>query len=233
MKFQGKDYKLYEIYSELATSNETRKLLEDEINKQHIDCSRIAFKEYRDELVKEHIGYALESHDGKDKDDLLTQIYRIDRYGEPGEIDYSIGRIVDYNIPIKRFAEGKESNINIGEIDLLTETMDRVYMMTTRGMEHEAPLHQAVLEIVTHVNMISRKKLLNDFRDATQNNFKYYHKKDDLVPAILMYENSQSHKDLQNENPNSLIGRLIYKYHIRFFTLKPQIEKGMFNLIEE
>ena len=48
-----------------------------------------------------------------------------------------------------------------------------------------------------------------------------------------MYENSQSHKDLQNENPNSLIGRLIYKYHIRFFTLKPQIEKGMFNLIEE
>jgi hypothetical protein len=233
MNFQGKDYKLYEIYSKLAISNENKELLEEEIIKQGVDFSRIAFKEYRDELIKGHLEYAIESHDGKDGDGFIRQMYRIDRYQEEGEVDYCIGRIVDYDVPIKRFEHESDSNIEIGSIDLVSETMDKVYLIDVKGMNCEEPLHHAVYEIVTYFNMISRKKFIRDFTNATQNKFKYNHTKDDLIPAILMFENSKAYEDLKNENPDSLIGRLIYKYHIKFFILKNQPEYGVYKLIEE
>lgn len=232
MNFQGKDYKLYEIYSKLEISNENLALLEEEIIKQGVDFSRIAFKEYRDELIKGQLEYAIESHDGKDGDGLKRKMYRISRYQEAGEVDYSIGRIVDYDVPIRRFEHESDSNIEIGSIDLISETMDKIYLIDTIDIDSKETLHRAVFEIVTYFNMISRKKFVKDFANATQNKFKYMHTKDDLIPAILMYENSKAYKDLKEENPDSLIGRLIYKYHIKFFILKEQTEHGIFREIE-
>ena len=111
--------------------------------------------------------------------------------------------------------------------------MDKVYLIDVKGMNSQEPLHHAVYEIITYYNMISRKKFIKDFTNATQNRFKYTHTKDDLIPAILVFENSLAYQDLKKENPDSLIGRLIYKYHIQFFVLQNQEEYGTFKLIEE
>lgn len=237
MKFQGKEYKLYEVYQKLATK-ENKEELEKEIIKQRINFSRITFKEYRDVLAKQHLGYALESHDGKDSDVkedgcFAKQLYCVDRLECEGEVDYAIGRILDYDVPIKRLPEGISSDIEVGNIDLVSETMDKIYLTTIRPMDSTSPLDKAVYEIITKFDMISRRKFLADYTNAEINKFKYMHTKDDFRPAIMIFEGSQEHKDLRNENPNGVLARLIYKYNIQFFILQKQETYGVYKLLEE
>ncbi|AIO18160.1 hypothetical protein KQ51_00258 [Candidatus Izimaplasma bacterium HR1] len=237
MKFQGKEYKLYEVYKKLA-SRENKSELEKEIINQRINFSRITFKEYRDVLAKQHLGYALESHDGKDciiKEDgkYAKQLYCVDRLDCVGEVDYSIGRILDYDVPIKRLPEGISSDIEVGNIGLVSETMDKIYLISAKPMNSTSSLDKAVYEIITKFDMISRRRFLSSYNDATTNKFKYTHTKDDFVPAVMIFEGSQEHKDLRNEDSNGVLGRLIYKYNIKLFVLKAQKEYGVYRLLEE
>ena len=237
MKFQGKEYKLYEVYKKLA-SRENKSELEKEIINQRINFSRITFKEYRDVLAKQHLGYALESHDGKDcvvNEDgkYAKQLYCVDRLDCKGEVDYSIGRILDYDVPIKRLPEGISSDIEVGNIGLVSETMDKIYLISAKPMNSQGLLDRAVYEIITKFDMISRRRFLADYNAATTNKFKYSHTKDDFRPAIMIFEGSQEHKDLQEQDPNGVLGRLIYKYNIKFFILQMQEEYGVYKLIEE
>ncbi len=237
MKFQGQEYKLYEVYKKLATK-ENKVELEQEIIKQRINFSRITFKEYRDVLAKQHVGYALESHDGKDNVVLedgkySKQIYCVDRLDCEGEVDYSIGRILDYDVPIKRLPDGISSDIDVGSINLVSETMDKIYLIAAKPMDSKGSLDRAVYEIITKFDMISRRKFLQDYTSATLNKFKYAHTKDDFRPAIMIFEGSQEHLDLQKEQPNGVLGRLIYKYNIKFFILQKQEEYGVYKLLEE
>lgn len=237
MKFQGKEYKLYEVYKQLAT-RENKVELEKEIINQRINFSRITFKEYRDVLAKQHVGYALESHDGKDNvvdenGNYAKQLYCVDRLDCVGEVDYSIGRILDYDVPIKRMPEGISSDIEVGNIDLISETMDKIYLISAKPMDSEGSLDKVVYETITKFDMISRRRFLADYNAATVNKFKYSHTKDDFRPAIMIFEGSAEHKDLQNQDPNRVLGRLIYKYNIKFFILQKQEEYGVYKLLEE
>lgn len=237
MKFQGKDYKLYEVYKKLAT-RENKVELEKEIINQRINFSRITFKEYRDILAKQHLGYALESHDGKDNivdtaGNYAKQLYCVDRLDCVGEVDYSIGRILDYDVPIKRMPEGISSDIEVGNIDLVSETMDKIYLISAKPMDSTGSLDKVVYETITKFDMISRRKFLADYNDATVNKFKYSHTKDDFRPAIMIFEGSAEHKDLLNQDSNGVLGRLIYKYNIKFFILQQRKEYGVYKVIEE
>ena len=237
MKFQGKDYKLIEVYKKLAL-RENKEELEREIVNQRINFSRITFKEYRDVLAKQHLGYALESHNGKDNvvkadGNYTKQLYCVDRLECEGEVDYSIGRILDYDVPIKRLPEGVSSDIEVGNIDLVSETMDKIYLISVKPMDSTGSLDKAVYEIITKYDMISRRRFLSDFTNAEVNKFKYSHTKDDFRPAVMIFEGSEEHKQLQNEDPNGVLGRLIVKYNVKFFILKQQAEYGVYKLLEE
>lgn len=237
MKFQGKDYKLIEVYKKLAL-REYKEELENEIINQRINFSRITFKKYRDVLAKQHLGYALESHDGKDSvivedGNYTKQLYCVDRLKCKGRIDYSIGRILDYDVPIKRLPQGISSDIEIGEIDIVSETMDKIYLITTKPMNSTGSLDKAVYEIITKFDMISRRSFLSDFTNATINKFKYSHTKDDFRPAIMIFEGSEEHKQLKTEKPNGVLGRLMVKYNVKFFILKQQESYGIYELLEE
>ena len=59
MKFNGQDYKLYEIYNLFSKEDNEKgyahdKAVVEEFIKQRVNFSRIAFKDFRDELVKNH-----------------------------------------------------------------------------------------------------------------------------------------------------------------------------------
>lgn len=235
MKFKEEDVKLYDMFSVLGTENteidkENALLLEHEIINQRIDCSRIIFKEHRDAIAKVHEGYALESHDGNEGPDVFSkEMYQINRQGKDGTVDYSIGRIVDYEIPLKR---GGEAPIEIGNINLITETMDKIYLIVAKGKDSEESILRTVLESITKLNMMSRRKLLVDFNQAGLNKFKYEHHKDDIIPAIMLFEGTRPYEEFRQLTPDSFVARLVYKYHINFFLLKKQKEEKVYTLID-
>lgn len=238
MKFNGKEYKLFEIYNLFSKEQsqealEHDKLVEAAFIEQRVDFSRIAFKDFRDTLVKSHLGYALDTHDGKEIGDLdeefERQMYAIKYNSVDGYLDREIGHIVDYEIPVKRMEE--ESDVKVGLIDLMTETAHKVYLINCKRMNSEESLIKTVFEIITKVNLISRKKLIADFEAAELNKFEYRHTKDDLTPAILIFEGSRQHKELLETNPNSLVASLVYQYKVRVFVVKKQEEYGTYELI--
>lgn len=237
MQFNGKECKVYEVFSLFSQEKNDENLKKDELLEkefitQDINFSRIAFKDYRDELVRCHLGYADESHDGKvGEDDLAKDMYQIDRLGYTGKFDYSIGRVVDYQIPIKRCNEDCKCDMEIANIDLLCETATNLYLINIVEKESEESLLRSVLEIITYRNMISRTKLISDYSVSEKNILKYYHTKDDMVPTVMFYENSRAHEDMKNLNPESLLGRLVGSYKIKFFVLK-NLEKGNYELID-
>jgi len=238
MKFNEKEYKLYEVYNLFSKDDNEEglahdKLVEEEFIKQRVDYSRIAFKDYRDDLVKNHEGYAVDGHDGKEignlDEEFERQMYAIKYNAIDGYLDRAIGHIVDYEVPVKR--QSVESEIKVGLIDLVTETADKVYLINCKRMKSQESLIKTVSEIITKVNLISRKKLVADFTDSNENRFNYYHTKDDIRPAILIFEGSRQHKELLVTNPNSLVASLVYQYKVRVFVVKQQDKYGRYELV--
>jgi hypothetical protein len=234
MKFKEEEVKQYEMFSVLGTENtkedqDNVKLLEEEIIKQHIGFSRITFKEARDSIAKVHEGYALENHDGHQGDDTMNKhMYRINRLDKEGTVDYSLGRIVDYDVPLKR---GGDSPIEVGNLSLISETMDKLYIMNTKQRRNEESLLRVILETITKFDMISRRQLLQDYNESTINKFKYYHTKDDIIPAVVLFEGTRAYQEFKSLPLNGLIAQLVYKYHIHFFFLKN--EEGNYILLED
>ena len=238
MKLNEKEYKLYQIYNLFSKEDNKEglahdKLVEDEFIKQRVDFSRIAFKDYRDELTRNHEGYAIKGHDGKEIGDLdeefERQMYSIKYNGIDGFLDREIGHIVDYEVPVKR--QSTKSDITVGLIDLVTETANKVYLINCKRMKSRESLIKTVSEIITKVNLISRKKFVADFADSNENKFNYYHTKDDIRPAILIFEGSRQHKELLVTNPNSLVASLVYQYRVVIFVVKQQEEYGHYELV--
>lgn len=234
MKFKEEDVKLHEMFSILSMENneedqENVRLLEEEIIKQRISFSRITFKEARDGIAKVHEGYSLEDHDGHSGEDTINKhIYRINRLDKEGTVDYSLGRIVDYDIPLKR---GGDSPVEVGCLSLLSETMDKLYIMNVKNRDSEESLLRVLLESITKYDMISRRQLLHDYTESKVNKFKYYHTKDDIIPAIVLFEGTRAYKEFKNLPLNGLIAQLVYKYHMHFFFLKQ--EEGNYILLED
>jgi len=238
MKFKGKEYKLYEIYNLFSKDDNEEglahdKLVEEEFINQRVDFSRIAFKDYRDELVNNHEGYALPGHDGKEignlDEEFERQMYSIKYNQLEGHLDREIGHIVDYEVPVKR--QSVDSKVKVGLIDLVTETANKVYLINCKRMKSQESLIKTVFEIITKVNLVSRKKVIADFTNATENKFNYYHRKDDIRPAILIFEGSRQHKELLAANPNSLVASLVYQYKVRVFVVQNQEEYGRYELV--
>ena len=233
MKFKEEDVKLYELYSVLGTEytkedEENVKLLESEILKEGVNCSRIHFKEFRDQLAKPHQGYALENHNGDSDEDYYTkEMYRIDRLGKDGKVDYGIGRIVDYEVPFKN---GGDSSIEIGTINLIAETALKLYLINAKEKDSGESLLRAVLETVTKFNMVSRRKLFESYNTTNTNAFKYNHSKENIFPALMIFEGSRPHNDFLQIDPSGLVGKLVYKYHIKFFIIKKQADENVYEL---
>jgi hypothetical protein len=263
MEIENQEYQLFEIYSNIANKerfydSDVMKLLQDKFYEQQVDFSRIEFKPFRDEVSRSHDGYAIESHDGKIKSKYVhdglpnpnkmmqdkrndyqeekhytRQMYLIDRGKADGHLDPCVGRIVDYEIPVKRSSEPSLSKYKLGKIDLMTETRDHVYLVEAKSKHSREPLHKAVFEIITYLNMISRTKLIHDYNNAKRNAFQYTHSKHDIKPAIMIYKDTKPYHDLRSLNPNSLLGSLILHYGVKFFILENHEYYGNYDLVKE
>lgn len=239
--------------------NLTSDLLFEELKKQDIHFSRLEFKPFRKEIVDLHKGYNVASHKGEvpekhfpdkqpDPNDnthngtlkshqeekhYCREMYKLYKSNESSKVDLRIGNIIDYEVPIKRCITGSKSDIAIGNIDLISETAEKVYLIEAKAMKSNEPILRAVLEVITYFNMISTKKIISDYSTEAYNSFQFRHNKHQVTPAIMLFDESNIYKEYCNLKKDSLEANLIRKYNIEFFILKAQEKYGLYELINE
>ncbi len=126
--------------------------------------------------------------------------------------DY-IGTVLNYQVPLK----DKLHNI-AGKIDLISKQDNTLYLIELKNTTSPETLLRCVLEIITYYHEVDISKLKEDYNLPSDLNVK---------PAILIFENTEPYKSLEDK----FVNELIKKYDIKVFVanndqdLKIQIKK--------
>ena len=126
--------------------------------------------------------------------------------------DY-IGTVLKYQVPLK----DKLHNI-AGKIDLISKQDNTLYLIELKNTTSPETLLRCVLEIITYYHEVDISKLKEDYNLPSDLNVK---------PAILIFENTEPYKSLEDK----FVNELIKKYDIKVFVanndqdLKIQIKK--------
>jgi len=103
-----------------------------------------------------------------------------------GEVYKEIGKIIDYQTPLK-----KEQSDKIGKIDLLSynEDKNRAYIIEFKAPGSPETLLRCVLEAYTYSKTVDGKKLLRDFEIEGA----------ELRKAVLVYESSRTYTEYSED----------------------------------
>lgn len=124
------------------------------------------------------------------------------------EKDYSeIGRFIDYQVPLK----GKQAD-NAGKIDLVSYNKDSnvVYLHELKLFQNSDTLLKCILQIETYYRLLNHEKFKKSF------NFKEEVK---IKKSLLIFENSDQHKEIENLADTSALKELIKKLDINIFLI--------------
>ncbi len=112
-----------------------------------------------------------------------------------------IGKIIDYQIPLKN-----SQNDTAGKIDLLSwnEKKKQAYVIEFKvpkadNKARQETLLRCILEIETYSRILNFKKLLDDFKLPEDTK---------LRKAVLVYQNSDSHKQIYDTKIKELMSAL-------------------------
>jgi hypothetical protein len=100
-----------------------------------------------------------------------------------------IGKVVDYQVPIKGV-----SNDKAGKIDLLSQQGDTLIILELKKEHSQETLLRCVLEAATYWRQIDKQKLLGEYQDFNVKNVK---------PAVLVYKDKVQHNEYKNQNSNT------------------------------
>lgn len=114
-----------------------------------------------------------------------------------------IGKIIDYQVPLKNKQEDKA-----GKIDLLSWNEDerRVYILEFKVQDSKETLLRCVLEAYTYYRRVDSKDLLADFGLPSET---------EVRKAALVYKSSLPYEDFNHAN----IKKLMKKLHVDLFVL--------------
>jgi hypothetical protein len=119
------------------------------------------------EVVRES-GYRVTTHDGvvttghKEEDSnrkeerVAIQLFNL---SQSGKIFNGIGRIMDYQVPLKNSSADK----GLGKIDLISLVDDCMVLIEFKINENRETLLRCVLEIATYYQVLSKSKFLNSY----------------------------------------------------------------------
>lgn len=119
------------------------------------------------EVVREN-GYRVTTHDGvvttghKEEDSnrkeerVAIQLFNL---SQSGKIFNGIGRIMDYQVPLKNSSADK----GLGKIDLISLVDDCMVLIEFKINENRETLLRCVLEIATYYQVLSKSKFLNSY----------------------------------------------------------------------
>ena len=174
-------------------------------------------------MISRENSYKVDSHDGKNKDkDSNREEEKIamklfDLSQNQGKVFDVIGKIIDYQTPLKDIQTDKA-----GKIDLLAynESKKTLRILELKKPDSEETMLRCVLEAYTYLKVVDKDKLLKDF--GLQKNTK-------IKACPFVFYGKEQYKEMQQDRKH--LKDLIKKLGIEVIYLKE--ENGEYSVIEK
>ena len=168
-------------------------------------------------LINREGSYRIESHDGKiinqesNRAEEKIAMKLFDYSQNKGEIFDKIGKIIDYQTPLKNIQTD-----DAGKIDLLAynEDTDTLRILELKKSDSKETMLKCLLEVYTYLKIVNKVKLLKDFGLP----------KDTIVKASpLVFFEGMQYKEMQEDRKN--LKKLMEKMEIEPVYLIEENEK--------
>lgn len=175
-------------------------------------------------MISRENSYKVDSHDGKNKDNDSNReeekiaMKLFDSSQNQGKVFDIIGKIIDYQTPLKNVQTDKA-----GKIDLLAynekENPKTLRILELKKLDSKETMLRCVLEAYTYLKIVDKAKLLKDF--GLPENTK-------IKACPFVFYGKEQYKEMQKNKEN--LGELIKKLDIEIIYLKE--ENGEYSIKE-
>lgn len=195
LNYKGRTHDTYKLYGEVI-SQELLKMVPrfNLINEITRDSSYIVDEHEKAEIRR------IEKSENKDinyENKIIREEEEIAKSLCGGNYKY-IGKIVDYQVPLKDYNE-QNKDISVGKIDILSVCEDEdnplVFLLELKRPDSNETMLRCVLEGYTYYKVLNKKKLLDDMKEKGllgQDLEKYR-----IVVAPLVFKDSQPYKEVE------------------------------------
>ena len=172
-------------------------------------------------MISRENSYKVDSHDGKikneksEREEEIIAMKLFDFSQNQGKVFDIIGKIIDYQTPLKDIQTDK-----VGKIDLLAynENEKTLRILELKKPDNKETMLRCVLEAYTYLKVVDKAKLLKDFELPENTKIK--------ACAFVFYGGEQ-HQEMQKNKEN--LGELIKKLDIEIIYLKE--ENGEYSVV--
>ena len=173
-------------------------------------------------IISRENSYKVDSHDGKIKnkksgrEEEIIAMKLFDFSQNQGKVFDIIGKIIDYQTPLKDIQTDK-----VGKIDLLAynENEKTLRILELKKPDNKETMLRCVLEAYTYLKVVDKAKLLKDFELPENTKIK--------ACAFVFYGGEQ-HQEMQKNKEN--LGELIKELGIEIIYLKE--ENGEYSVVK-
>lgn len=155
-------------------------------------------------VITRTLCYKTKGHDGITENPDSNRAEERIALGMFGNEYENIGKIIDYQTPLKNAHADK----HIGKIDLLTETENEIWLVEVKKYDSEETLLRCILEAYTNFKTVDADKLKLDFELDQQK---------PLRCAAIVFRDQEQHESYQK--PNSSVRRLMDTLDIHLFVI--------------
>ena len=175
-------------------------------------------------MISRENSYKVDSHDGKikneksEREEEIIAMKLFDSSQNQGKVFDIIGKIIDYQTPLKNVRADKA-----GKIDLLAynekENPKTLRILELKKLDSKETMLRCVLEAYTYLKIVDKAKLLKDF--GLPENTK-------IKACPFVFYGKEQYKEMQKNKEN--LGELIKKLDIEIIYLKE--ENGEYSIKE-
>ena len=173
-------------------------------------------------MISRQSSYKVKTHDGKIKDEKSNReeekiaMKLFDCSQNQGKFFDIIGKIIDYQTPLKNIRQDKA-----GKIDLLVynENEKTLRILELKKPDSEETMLRCVLEAYTYLKVVDRAKLLKDFGLPEDTN---------IIACPFVFFNGEQYQEMQKGREN--LNDLIEKLGIEIIYLKE--ENGKYSIVK-
>ena len=176
-------------------------------------------------MISRESSYKVDSHDGKikneksEREEEIIAMKLFDFSQNQGKVFDIIGKIIDYQTPLKNVQTDKA-----GKIDLLAynekENPKTLRILELKKIDSKETMLRCVLEAYTYLKIVDKAKLLKDF--GLPENTK-------IKACPFVFYGKEQYKEMQEDRKN--LKELIEKLEIEVIYLKE--ENGEYSVIEK
>jgi len=173
-------------------------------------------------MISRENSYKVDSHDGKNKDNDSNReeekiaMKLFDSSQNQGKVFDIIGKIIDYQTPLKDIQTDKA-----GKIDLLAYNEEEkiLRILELKRPDSKETMLRCVLEAYTYLKVVDKDKLLKDF--GLPENTK-------IKACPFVFYGGEQHQEMQKNKEN--LGELIKELGIEIIYLKE--ENGEYSVVK-